>query len=299
MSDTTGPDLRTWKCEADPDRAPLPPNNKRCTLKCDANADCALGTVCRGALEGMPKSGTCMEGVIPPQACVNAPQRYELRASEAFTVIGQEPLFKGTGTGYLHPWIADSAGSCVRDPAANRLTIGRIPLKAPPCDMNADKITGELPGGGFEPNPCSTLIEQADVVPLYLPGTCTLGNPTSEIRNRQAPAIRFRNHGMTFHMVDPTYPGDASCIADRGGSLVNIPHVTPPYQISFRQTAGFFPLQVPISPTYPIKVVRGPTQSIWVIDNGDFLSTNVGSPSTRGKVFRVEPFAVGQFTTLQ
>ncbi|MEJ7601796.1 MAG: hypothetical protein WKG01_28115 [Kofleriaceae bacterium] len=299
VNDTTGPDTRTWKCEADPDRAPLPPNNKRCTLKCDVNADCALGTVCRGALDGAPKSGTCMEGVIPPQACVNAPQRYELRANEAFTVIGQEPLFKGTGTGYLHPWIANSAGSCVRDPAANRLTVGRIPLKAPACDPTSDPITGELPGGGFEPNPCSTTIEHADVVPQYLPGTCTLGNPTAAIVNRQAPAIRFRNHGMTFHMVDPTYPGDASCIADRGGSLVNIPHVVTPYQISFRQTAGSFPLQVPITPTHPIKVVRGPTQSIWVIDNGDFLSTNVGNPSTRGKVFRVEPFAVGRFSTLQ
>ena len=42
-----------------------------------------------------------MEGVIPPQSCVNAPQRYELRAHEAFTVVG-------TRSGYVHPIIADA-----------------------------------------------------------------------------------------------------------------------------------------------------------------------------------------------
>jgi hypothetical protein len=303
VDDTTGPETRTWKCEADADRAPLPPNNKRCTLKCDTNADCLLGTVCRGSVPNVPSSGTCMEGVTPPQSCVNAPQRYELRAGEAFTVVGSEPLFRGTGTGYVHPIIADATGACIRDPNANRLSIGRIPLQAPACDPTSDPLTGALPGGGFEPNPCSTLIEHADVVPLYLPGTCTLGTPASEIRNRMAPAIRFRNRGMTFHMVDPTYPGDQSCIADRlgpnGVPLVNVPHIVPPFQIAFRQTSGFFPIQVPITPTYPIKVVRGPTQSVWIIDNGDFLSTTVGNPSTRGKVFRVESYAFGQGSTLQ
>ncbi|HEY5938229.1 MAG TPA: hypothetical protein VIU61_26440 [Kofleriaceae bacterium] len=303
VNDTTAPDTRTWKCEADPDRNPLPPNNKRCMLKCDTNADCVLGTVCRDAIANVPKSGQCMEGVIPPQSCVNAPQRYELRATEAFTVVGQEPVFKGTGTGYVHPIIADATSACVRDPNAHRLSIGRIPLKAPACDPTADPVTGELPAGGFEPNPCSTTIEHADVVPLYMPGTCTLGVPASELRTRMAPAIRFRNHGMTFHLVDPTYPGDQTCIADRlgpnGVPLVNVPHINPPFQIVFRQTSGMSPIQVPITPTYPIKVVRGPTQSVWIIDNGDHLSTTAGNPSTRGKVFRVESYAFGQTATLQ
>ena len=40
---------------------------------------------------------------MPPQACVNARQRYELRAREAFTVIG-------TRSGYVHPIIADASG---------------------------------------------------------------------------------------------------------------------------------------------------------------------------------------------
>ena len=74
---------------------------------------------------------------MPPQACVNAPQRYELRAGEAFAVVGSRQ-------GYMHPMIADSAGVCVRDPSANPLMVGRIPLDAPPCDPTADARTGRL-----------------------------------------------------------------------------------------------------------------------------------------------------------
>ena len=51
--------------------------------------------------------GYCMEGVTPPQSCVNAPQRYELRAGEAFAVVG-------TRSGFLHSIISDSTGSCAQ-----------------------------------------------------------------------------------------------------------------------------------------------------------------------------------------
>ena len=51
----------------------------------------------------------CMEGVVPPQACVNAPQRYELRAGEAFAVVGSV-------SGYVHPIIADAGGELRRRP---------------------------------------------------------------------------------------------------------------------------------------------------------------------------------------
>ena len=50
------------------------------------------------------------------------------------------------------------------------------------------------------------------------------------------------------------------------------------YQLAFRQTAGFSALGLPITPAFPVKVVRGPTQSIWVIDEGDFLSTSIAAP---------------------
>jgi len=38
----------------------------------------------------------------------------------------------------------------------------------------------------------------------------------------------------------------------------------------------------------PVKVVHGPSESIWVIDNGDFISTSITQASTRGRVFRIE-----------
>jgi hypothetical protein len=71
------------------------------------------------------------------------------------------------------------------------------------------------------------------------------------------------------------------------------------FQIAFRITAGFSPLLVPaIQPAFPVKVVRGPTQSFWIIDEGDFLSTSISQASTRGKVFRVEGRALGIINVL-
>jgi hypothetical protein len=116
---------------------------------------------------------------------------------------------------------------------------------------------------------------------------------------RKAPAIRFRNPGMTLTMVDPTYPGDQRCIGDRAGSLVNVPALFPGYQLSFRQTAGFGALTLGIQPAYPVKVINGPGDSIWVVDEGDFLSTSVTAASTRGKVYRVEAEGLGIVNTLQ
>ncbi len=49
----------------------------------------------------------------------------------------------------------------------------------------------------------------------------------------------------------------------------------------------------------PVRVVRGPTQSIWVVDQGDFLSTSLSQPSTRGKVFRIEPHQLSLINILQ
>jgi len=292
MVDTTAPDPHTWTCQADPNLAPVA-TGKRCQMRCDTTADCLAGTVCQGGTGGgTSKDGFCMEGVTPPQACVNAPQKYELRAGSAFAVVG-------TRTGFVHSIIADANGKCIKDPTASPLLTGRIPLDPPACDPTSDPLSGRLPDGTFEPNPCSLTVETTDVVPLYTPGTCTLGNPDSELRQRQAPAIRYRNRGMNLTIVDPTYPGDADCILDRGGSLGNIPLVFSNYQLAFRQTAGLAPIAIPVTPALPVKIVRGPTQSIWVIDEGDFLSTSISQPSTRGKVFRVEPHALSLINVLE
>ncbi len=283
IDDTSAPDTHTWKCEAVPERAAVA-TGKRCALKCNATTDCFTGTVCQGAVAGVEMSGNCMEGVIPPQACVNAPERYELRAGDAFAVLG-------TRSGFVHS-IIDSGGACVRDPAADPRVIGRIPLTAPPCVTQPD--------GTVSPNPCSETVVNTDVVPLYLPNTCTLAEPATQLVDRpDAPAIRFSNRGMNLTLVDPVYPGDKTCILDRQLGLGNIPLVFSGYQLSFRQTAGFSPLILPITPSFPIKVVRGPTESIWVIDAGDFLSTSIAQPSTRGKVFRIESHALTLINLVQ
>ena len=285
LSDTTVPDTHTWACKADATRAPIGGTGHRCVETCTTDTDCVAGTVC--------DAGVCMESVIPPQACVNAAQRFELHASDAFTVIG-------TLSGYIHSIIADSGGTCVHDPNASPFQTGRIPLAPAACDPTADPRTGRKSNGTFDANPCALTVAESEVDPVFLAaGSCALANPSTQLASRQADAVRFHGPGMTLTVVDPTYPGDKSCIADRGGARGKVPLVFPGYQLSFRQSAGFNPLLLGITPAFPVKVVRGPQNSIWVMDDGDFLSTNVTVPSTQGKVFRIEPVALGVISTMQ
>jgi hypothetical protein len=294
--DQTAPDTRRWACQVDPDRRPRLDSEgepiKRCLLTCDTAAECPVGNQCTAHPGAAPRAGYCMEGVIPPQSCVNAPQRYELRAGEAFALLG-------TRSGFQHPLIADAGGSCVRDPDANPYLVGRVPLRAPPCDPAADPRTGQLPDGTFEPNPCQLTVDETEYQLNYVPGTCSLGDPDESIVTRSATALRIRHRSLTLTLVDPTYPGDAMCHGDRGGALGDVPLVASGFQIAFRQTAGFLPLLLPIKPSFPIKVARGPLESIWVVDQGDFLSTSISQPSTRGRVFRIESSAIARINLLE
>jgi hypothetical protein len=294
-------DPHQWVCRSDGSKPPRGVNNKRCNMACDVTSDCVAGTVCSGGDPATPdKEGVCMEGVVPPQACVNAPQRYELRGGEAFVVAGSR-------SGYVHPMIADpNSKVCVKDPAAHPLLTSRIPLDPPACDPNADPVTGRLPApmqDQYDANPCSLTVDHSEEVPVYVPGTCTLADPSTEIRQRQAPAIRYRSRGMTITLVDPFYPGDQTCIGDRQGPggvpLDRVPDVFHGYSTSFRIQPGFSPLRIPIAPVFPVKVVRGPLQSVWIVDEGDFLSTSITLPSTRGKVFRVEANRISTINTLE
>jgi hypothetical protein len=308
--------LGTWQCLADPTRAPINPDaarNKRCVQRCgfhskdsdskDRDADCDPGSICQGATAA-GDLGFCMEGVMPPQACVNAPQRFELRASEAFTVIGST-------AGYVHPIIEDpSSHLCVVDPAAKPVQVGRIPLTAPACGPDGtDPITGELAGGGFEPNPCTLVTPQFEFPKVYPDANCDRP-ATVAPASRQAPAIRFRNRGLTLTVVDPFYPGDQTCPVDRLGFTdpalagLKVPLVFPGYELSFTVTSGYTPLSLTnvspaFSPAFPIKVVSGPSNSIWVLDDGDFQSTTPGIQSTRGQVYRIESINLGVTNLLQ
>lgn len=287
-------DTHDWVCRADPTKPPRGVNNKRCNMACDATTDCVSGTVCQNGNPATPdvKEGLCMEGVVPPQSCVNAPQRYELRAGEAF-------VFVGSRSGFTHPIVANAAGQCVKPPNAHPYLNSRIPLNPPACDPTADPISGRLPGGGYEPNPCSTTVSHWETLPNYTNAVCDIdtNDPVLE-KERQAPAIKYRSRGSVFSIVDPYYPGDKDCITDRlgpnGVPLDKIPQIFHGYSVGWRVLGGFTPATVTaINPTLPVKVLRGPLQSIWVVDQGDFLSTSISDPSTRGRVFRFEP---GNFT---
>ncbi len=285
-------DPKTWRCQADPDRKATA-TGKRCLNTCDTDTDCGFGTVCQANSAAAPQMGYCMEGVIPPQACVNAPQRYELHAGEAFVLLGSRQ-------GYMHPIITDAGDSCVRDPNANPLLVGRIPLDPPACNPAADPRTGRLPDGSFDANPCKETVKETEYQLNYQTGTCTLADPDESVVTRDAPGIRIRNRALQLTVVDPTYQGDGMCHGDRLGTLQNVPLVMPGFSLAFRQIAGFTPLTVPsITPALPIKVVRGPTESLWLIDEGDFLSTSVSQASTRGKVYRIESRAIGVINVLQ
>jgi len=283
--DATATDPRTYKCVVDTERAAVAGTGKRCVEACTQTSDCSTGRICQ--------AGFCMEGVTPPQACVNAPQRFELRAGEAFSLVGSR-------SGYVHSTILDtSTGKCIKDPNAHPFDVGRVRLTPPPCDPTADPRTGMRPDGSYDANPCSLTVDHTEVAPRYVAGTCTLDNPSSELVTRQAPAIRVHTRGPTFTLVDPYVPGDQKCIRDRLGNLGRIPLEYPGYQVSWRQTGGFTPLTLFINPSFPVKVLRGPQQSVWVVDEGDFLSTSITQPSTRGKVYRLEIQALGQINLLE
>ena len=65
--------------------------------------------------------------------------------------------------------------------------------------------------------------------------------------------------------------------------------MVPGYQILLDVKGGYAPFTLSlVGQVSPVKVVRGPTDSIWVIDDGDFLASNITEASTRGKVFRIE-----------
>ena len=48
-----------------------------------------------------------------------------------------------------------------------------------------------------------------------------------------------------------------------------------------------------------MRVVRGPENSVWVIDEGDNIPQQVGGTNTRGQVFRFEPGYLGKINVVQ
>lgn len=269
----------TYRCEADDTRAPGP---DRCVMVCDEDADCDDGSTCNG--------GACVEGVIPPAVCAPGVERYQLRAGDAYAVVG-------TASGFLHPIIEEpGTEQCIVNPAASPLLNGRIPLTAPACTTDAFALDMT----DVSPNPCSVTVEQTELVPDYEAGSCEEASDNGVLITREAPAIRFRNPGFTFHLVDPWYPGDAMCREDRAGTLGMVPVVaTGRHALEMSIAQGFFSKRADLPAVFPVQVVRGPEQSIWVIDQGDNVPDASSSLSTRGQVFRLESSNINAINVVQ
>lgn len=253
---TDGAEERAWVCQPDPSRA-TPVN--RCMIGCAQDEDCLEGNVC-GA------RGVCVEGVVPPLQCIAGPQRYVLRASDAFVVLGSV-------TGYLHNLVESLDGTCVPDAMASPLLVGRVPLSAPACTDVAS------------PNPCQTQFEHAEAAPSYVAGSCEVSDPATVTGRRLTDAIRFSNPAFTMHLVDPTYPGDAQCFRDRQGTLPGMRTVYPGVSFQFDVLGGFQSFRVPLPSALPRHIVNGPQQSLWVIDEGEVTTTTA---DLRGQVFRID-----------
>ena len=266
----------SWSCEADPSRAPGP---DRCVMTCETSADCEAGFSCAG--------GYCVEAPLPPQQCVSAIQRYQVRAGEAFAVVGDT-------SGFLHNRIVSADGTCIDDPNGNPLDVGRIPLTAPPCPAQAiDTVT---------PNPCRVTMPQqerfADLIAQN--GTCVARDPGSGLVPRERPteAIRFSNPAFTFHLADVITTGDLDCIDDRRGTYPPYSGVHDGYQLRLILTGGFIPMFVlGIDPSlrFPSSITKAPDGDLWVTDQGD------ASSSIRGRVIQLNPGAAfsGNFNAIQ
>jgi hypothetical protein len=262
----------TWACVADPGRAPGP---NRCVMTCGDSSDCEPGRVC--------SDGVCVDGPLPPAECVPTIQRYELRAGDAFAVVGA-PTSSRFATGYLHSRVADPVtGECVADPSANPLQVGRISLRVPDCAGDADT--------DLAPNPCMTTIDDVIVEEFaFENGQCVAVPPPrdgvlNDYETRQVQAIRFRNPVVTMHLVQPSTVGDRQCPGDQMGGLPAFSPVYQGYALSFRVVGGFVPQTVALQSARPATIVPGPDGGLWVLDEGDV----VAGTATRGRVIRVDP----------
>ncbi len=277
--DDPEPPERSWTCEPDPTRAPGP---NRCQMTCTASADCDDGRSC--------SNGYCVEGVMPPAACIAGLQRFSVRAGEAYAVVG-------SFSGYLHSVIEDpGTGACVIDPAGNPLNVGRVPLTAPACPVAESTFVD------VAPNPCSVTVEHTEHVQDYVfneeEEVCEEDGPTRLV-TREAPAIRFRNPAMTFHLVDPWHSGNAVCPQDRAAALGQIPTPHVGQQLEIPVVSGFSSINLRPGAVFPVNVVRGPESSIWIIDEGDNVPDSLSSLSTRGQVFRIETTSLTTINVVQ
>jgi hypothetical protein len=173
----------TWVCRNDEHLV----GPRRCTATCPDNRDdqCPLGSVCQDKV--------CIEGGFVEEQCYASLQQYEVRATEAFTVVGQQ-------TGYLHNRLFDlESGQCVTDPTPDPLRVGRFHPIEPACE----------PGDPFAPvgpNPCSLVFDE--------PVLYDDANSVERVGLRKSRGIRFRNFAMRMDIADVVVPQSDPTIPD-------------------------------------------------------------------------------------
>lgn len=257
-----------WVCTQDPSRPAAP---DRCLVACESSDDCPVGDDCQ--------AGFCNQGPPPWPECVQAVQRYHVRASDAFTVIG-------TTSGYLHNWVKGedptpmddvNDAPCVLKEDPDPLAVGRIPLRPAEC-------AGAGPTA-LTPNPCVAQVDDIRLVTPYdqVGEQCVAETPVLE-PNAMARAIRFQNPSLRFDMVNTEVVGDAECIGDGAGGLAPFSPLHTGFEINIGLIGGFIPMNVPFlaTPTFPVHIQPGPDGRIWVIDQGD-------GGGALGKVFTFLP----------
>ena len=265
----------TFSCEPDTSR----PGPNRCVMTCEDDEGCEAGFACSG--------GFCVEGVIPPEECLPALQRVDLRAGNSFAVVG-------SSSGFYHRRIAGPGGQCDTDLTRSALLNGRIPLVASDCT------------GAIDEGVCGTTEDVIrETVPTeFVDDACVSSDATSSIFPG-ARVLRYENPEFSFRLVEPVNPGDGNCIDDRLGAdrgLAPFAAVHPGFSILFSVTGGRSPLVVDSSPTnsrqndlaaaLPARVVLGPKRQIWLLDQGDVTSTILGTlykvnPDPEGNQFGV------------
>jgi hypothetical protein len=233
-------------------------------MTCETSDDCEAGLHC---LEG-----ECVYAPLPPRECLGAVQRFQIRAGDAFVLLGRE-------TGFLHDLVVDPVtGQCVPSGKNRTNWAARVPLRAPPCDDDGDPRTG--------PNPCQTTIENVENTPTYDYDGSQCVAAQLGVRRRETTAIRIENSAYAMHVVNLLSTGDAQCRGDRAGELSPFGLVFPGLSIQFETAGGFFPLSVgAIEAAYPVAVTPGPDGKLWVLDQGD------PSSITRGRVYKLNAAA--------
>ena len=251
-----------WVCEPDPTREG---ERNRCAMICDSSQECEDGFTC--------SSGYCVSGILPPAECVPGLQRYELRASDAFSVVG-------SASGFLHNRVADSqTDECVESAVSAPLVVGRIPLQVPDCSGNGI--------ADFGLNPCAVEVEHAESVTQFADNGTACVEQVVIPSSRITQAIRFRNPAFTLHLVDAYSLADSQCIGDNSSPLPPISTAHDALELQFSITGGLRPMTIaPASlPAFPKIIEEGPEGGLWLLDQGD----RFGTTPSNGRIIRIDP----------